>query len=260
MLLSQVIKRDRVWLITRKDEVIDDDDQRAFDDLVRRRAKREPLQYILGTQEFWGHEFIVTPDTLVPRPETELIMEATLEIMQDRNRTVRIIDLCTGTGCLAVSLAKELTSAHIIATDTSEKALAVARQNTRRHSVGAQIRFLPGDLFGPLEELDIRGQVDIIVSNPPYIRTGDLSSLQPEVRDYEPAVALIAGPEGTEIHQRIISEAPLFLKKHGILIMEMGMGQAEAISQMVAAASVYDIPRIQKDLAGIERIIVVRKK
>ncbi len=260
LILSHVIKRDRVWLITRRDDVLDDDDQRAFYDLVMRRARREPLQYIIGNQEFWGNDFMVTPDTLIPRPETELIIEATLELMPDRNGTVRIIDLCTGAGCLAVSLAKELTSAHIIATDTSEKALAVARENTRRHAVGSRIRFLQGDLFEPLEELDIREQVDIIVSNPPYVRTGDLPSLQPEVRDYEPAVALIAGPEGTEIHQRIISAASLFLKKHGTLIMEMGMGQAEALTRMVGATGVYDKPGIQKDLAGIERVIVAKKR
>lgn len=260
VLLSHVIKRDRAWIITHQDEVLDDKQQGDFTGSIQRRAKREPLQYIIGNQEFWGHEFIVTPDTLIPRPETELIIEATLGTMRDRSRKVKIIDLCTGTGCLAISLAKELTSAHIIATDTSEKALAVARENTRRHGVVGQIRFLRGDLFEPLEELDIRGQVDIIVANPPYVRTGDLPALQPEVRDYEPPVALIAGPEGTEIHQRIIYTAPLFLKKHGALIMEMGMGQAEALTRMVAAAGAYDTPEIHKDLAGIERVIVARKK
>jgi release factor glutamine methyltransferase len=260
VLLSQVIKRDRAWLITRKEEVLDSTDQRIFDDLVRRRANREPLQYIIGNQEFWGLEFKVTPDTLIPRPESELIIDATLGIMQDRNRAVRIIDLCTGTGCLAVSLAKELTSAYIIATDTSEKALAVARENARGHDVAGRIRFFTGDLFEPLEELDIRGQLDIIVSNPPYVRAGDLPALQREVKDYEPAMALVAGPEGTGIHQRIISSAHLFLQKNGTLIMEMGMGQAEALTRMVKAEGVYDTIEIQKDLAGIERVIIAKKK
>jgi release factor glutamine methyltransferase len=259
VLLSHIIKRDRGWLITRREEVLGEDDQRRFDALVLRRAKREPLQHLIGNQEFWGREFLVTPDTLIPRPETEFIIEAALDLVHDRNEMVRIIDLCTGTGCLAISLAKELAGARVIATDTSEKALAVARENARRHDVAGRIRFFSGDLFGPLEELDIRGQVDIIVANPPYVRAGDLPALQPEVKDFEPAVALIAGPEGTEIHQRIISTASLFLKKHGTLIMEMGMGQAEALLRMVNAAGVYDKPGIQKDLAGIERVIMARK-
>lgn len=259
VLLSHGIKRDRVWLITHRDDVLDDNDQRAFDETIRRRAKREPLQYITGTQEFWGLEFTVTPDVLIPRPETEFIIEAALASVQDRNSPVRIIDLCTGTGCIAVSLAKELAFAHVIATDMSEKALDVARENTRRHGVSERIRFLTGDVFEPLEELDLRGRVDIIVSNPPYVRAGDLPALQPEVSEYEPVMALIAGPEGTEIHQRIISAASLFLKRHGVLIMEMGMGQTEALMRMVEATGVYGKPGILKDLAGIERVIVLKK-
>ena len=183
--------------------------------LIERRAQREPLQYITGRQEFWGLDFMVTPDVLIPRPETELIVETALAACQDRSRPLTIIDLCTGSGCIAISLAKELPAARIFATDTSAKALAVARENARRHGVSDRIRFLEGDLFGPLEELDLQGQVDIIVSNPPYVPSGDRPALQPEVRDYEPELALFAGPEGTEIHRRIIGTAPRFLKKNG---------------------------------------------
>jgi release factor glutamine methyltransferase len=260
VLLSHIIMKDRVWLITHRDDELDDKHQRDFADVIHRRTRREPLQHIIGNQEFWGLEFIVSPDVLIPRPETEFIIEAALAIVQDRNTPVRIIDLCTGSGCIAVSLAKELTAARIIATDASEKALALARENTRRHGVSEHIRFLLGDLFEPLKELDIRGQIDIIVSNPPYVQAGDLSTLQPEVRDYEPEMALIAGPKGTEMAKRIIQLAPEYLKKNGALIMEMGLGQAEALTRMVEATGAYGNRELLKDLAGIERVIVVRKK
>ena len=259
VLLSHIIRKDRVWLITHRDDVLDDKNRRDFDEAIRRRTKREPLQYIIGNQEFWGLEFKVTPDVLIPRPETEFIIEAALAIVQDRNRPVRIIDLCTGSGCIAVSLAKELTAAHVIATDASEIALAVARENARSHSVADRIRFLEGDLFEPLKELDIRGQIDIIVSNPPYVRAGDLTTLQPEVRDYEPKLALVAGPEGTEFAAQIIKHATEYLNKNGALIMEMGLGQAGALTRMTEATGAYSKPEVLKDLAGIERVIVAKK-
>jgi release factor glutamine methyltransferase len=259
VLLSHIIVKDRVWLITHRDDVLDEKLQRDFADMIQRRTRREPLQHIIGNQEFWGLVFKVSPDVLIPRPETEFIVEAALAIVQDRNTLVRIIDLCTGSGCIAVSLAKELTAARVIATDVSEKALAVARENTRRHGVSEHIRFLLGDLFEPLEELDIRGQMDIIVSNPPYVQAGDLSTLQPEVRDYEPEMALISGPEGTEMAKRIIQRAPEYLKKNGALIMEMGLGQAKALTRMVEATGAYGYSELLKDLAGIERVLIVRK-
>ncbi|MGC1454363.1 MAG: peptide chain release factor N(5)-glutamine methyltransferase [Nitrospirota bacterium] len=259
VLLSHIMRKNRVWLITHGDNVLDDNDQRDFDRAVRRRTGREPLQHIIGNQEFWGLEFKVTPDVLIPRPETEFIIEAALTIAEDRNRQVRIIDLCTGSGCIAVSLAKELSASRLIATDASMRALAVARENARDHGVADRIRFLEGDLFAPLEELDIRAGIDIIVSNPPYVKSGDLPTLQPEVRDYEPEMALIAGPGGTEIAATIITIAPEYLKKNGALIMEMGLGQAKTLIRMIEATGAYGKPEILKDLAGIERVLVARK-
>lgn len=259
MLLSRIIRRDRVWLISHRDDVLDDKNQRDFDEAIQRRSKSEPLQYIIGNQEFWGLEFKVTPDVLIPRPETELIIEAALTLVPVRNKAVRIIDLCTGSGCIAVSLAKELAFAHVIATDASEKALEVARENARAHGVADRIRYLEGDLFEPLKELDIRGQIDIIVSNPPYVRESDLPALQSEVKDYEPLMALVAGPEGTEMAQRIIKHASEYLKKNGALILEMGLGQTGALTRMTEAIGSYCKPEVLKDLAGIERVIVARK-
>jgi release factor glutamine methyltransferase len=259
VLLRHALRRDRAWLLAHIQDGIDDAHRRIFERTIERRTLREPLQYITGRQEFWGLDFLVTPDVLIPRPETELLIETALGAVPDRNKPVTIVDLCTGSGCIAVSLARELPSARIFATDTSAKALEVARENARVHEVPGGIRFLEGDLFGPLEELDIRGQVDIIVSNPPYVPLGERRTLQPEVRDYEPAAALFAGPDGTELHRRIIGTAPRFLKGKGCLIMEMGLGQADKLRQMVRDAGAYDSPSVLKDLAGIERVIEARK-
>jgi release factor glutamine methyltransferase len=259
VLLRYAITRDRAWLLAHMQEELADDHRDSFERAVARRVRREPLQYITGRQEFWGLEFMVTPDVLIPRPETELIIESAVRSVRDRNRPQRIIDLCTGSGCIAVCLAKELPQARILATDTSSQAISVARGNARQNGVADRIRFLEGDLFSPLEELDIHGQVDIIVSNPPYVPSGDFSALQPEVRDYEPKMALLAGPDGTQVQRRIINEASRFLMNHGLLIVEMGLGQADPLAQLIRQRKDYGSLEILKDLAGIDRVIVAKK-
>lgn len=253
------MSRDRAWLITHIHDALDTESIRAFEAAVHRRAQREPLQYIIGKQEFRGLEFIVSPDVLIPRPETELVVESALKLVGNREQQVTIVDLCTGSGCIAISLAQELKAARTFAVDISGRALDVARENARKHGVQDHIRFIEGDLFRPLEELDIRGQVDIMVSNPPYVQSGDRPALQPEVRDYEPAMALFAGPQGTEIHRELIDAAPAYLKQHGALIMEMGLGQAERLKRMAQETGAYGVPEVFKDLAGIERVIVAKK-
>ncbi len=260
LLLCHTLGKDRAWLLAHIREAVDEQHRELFEQAVDRRALREPLQYILGKQEFWGLDFMVTQDVLIPRPETELIIETALTLVPNKDVRLTILDLCTGSGCIAVSLAKELASARIFASDKSEKALDVARENARRHGVADRVRFLEGDLFGSLEELDLRGRVDIMVSNPPYVPSEEYSTLQPEVRDHEPRMALLAGQNGTEIHQRIIDEAPEFLRSEGALIMEMGMGQAEALVHMIRENGTFNKPDVLKDLAGIERVIVARKK
>jgi release factor glutamine methyltransferase len=260
VLLCHVLNKDRAWMLAHFRERLDGKLCGIFEYAVERRAKREPLQYITGKQEFWGLEFAVSPEVLIPRPETELIVETVLNRMQDKNRPLALVDLCTGSGCIAVALANELPQARIIATDKSAGALAVARGNALRHHVLDRIMFYEGDLTDPLESLDIDGQVDIIVSNPPYVRSSDYPALQPEVRDYEPALALFAGPEGTEIHQRIINEAIRYLKSNGLIIVEMGIGQAETLVNKLKENGQYGSFEILRDLAGIERVIAARKK
>lgn len=259
VLLSYIVDKNRAWLLTHGSDAIDSRLDATYKGAIDRRSRREPLQYIIGKQEFWGLEFGVTPDVLIPRPETELVVETAVQRIRAAVTTATIIDLCTGSGCIAISIAKESLTARIFATDRSGVALAIARENARKHGVSDRIRFLEGDLLDPLTELDLGGQADIITVNPPYIRSGDLKGLQPEVRDYEPEIALIAGSEGTEIAHRIIETAPAFLKKHGALIMEMGMGQGEELCKMVAATGAYGALEILKDLAGIDRVIAARR-
>jgi len=259
VLLGHVLGRDRAWLLAHNQDEIDAQSLRMYERAIDRRAVREPLQYITGKQEFWGLPFKVTPDVLIPRPETEFVVEAALKAVSMAPAPI-IIDLCTGSGCIAISLAKELQNAQVFATDRSEPALDIAQENARRNEVAGRIRFLVGDLFAPIRELDLQGRVDVIATNPPYIPANDLAGLQPEVRDFEPEMALIAGPIGTEIGAAILQQAPVFLKKGGALIMEMGIGQAEAYSAILRDTGNYRTPEIVKDLAGIDRVLVARKR
>lgn len=259
LLLRHVLGRDRAWLIVHRDDIIDDKSRELFEDAVRRRAMREPLQYITGRQEFWGLDFLVTPDVLIPRPETELVVQTALERIK-QSISPLVVDLCTGSGCIAISIAKEHKGSRIIAIDVSARALEVARENSHRHSVSERIQFMEGDLFGPIAELSIRGMVDVIAANPPYIPAREIHALQPEVRDFEPAVALCAGPDGTEIQMRIIKEAPDFLKKDGHLVMEIGRGQGPALMKAVKETRRFHNPMLLNDLAGIERVIVAKKE
>ncbi len=259
LLLGHALGRDRAWLVAHYPDEMEPRALLVYERLLDRRAAREPLQYITGRQEFWGLEFLVSPAVLVPRPETELVVESALRSLQAVPAPL-IIDLCTGSGCIAVSLARELPGSRVFALDRSGDALEAARENARRHAVADRIRLLEGDLFAPLAELDLAGKVDLVSANPPYIRTGELASLQPEVRDFEPEVALIAGPRGTEIAERIIAEAPGCLRGGGCLVMEMGMGQAGELKRFAAGTGLYSAIAILKDLAGIERVIVAKKK
>lgn len=258
LLFCHAAKRDRAWLLAHFNDHAGQEIISVFGRLVARRIRREPVQYITGFREFWGLEFIVTPAVLIPRPETEFIVEACISEAAGKTAPI-IIDLCTGSGCIAVSLAREMPTARIFATDASHGALTIARQNAARHGVSGSIRFLEGDLFAPLLELNIQGAVDIIAANPPYISSEDAAGLQPEVRYYEPKEALVAGPQGTEIQRRIIESAPKFLKSGGVLVMEMGANQADALKGMIYKGAAFKDPQVLKDLAGIERVIIARR-
>ena len=259
LLLCHALGRDRAWLLVHMQDQLNAPGERVYEQYIDRRAVREPLQYITGLQEFWGLPFIVTPDVLIPRPETEFVVEAALKAVRGNYSPV-IVDLCTGSGCIAISIAKELPGARVFATDRSDAALDIAGKNALQNGVADRIQFLSGDLFIPLNRTDIVGRIDVITANPPYIRRDELPVLQPEVRDFEPEVALIAGPSGTEIAERIIDAATAYLRSGGSLIMEMGFGQAEGLRSIIEMTGRYQVTEILKDLAGIERIIVAVKK
>jgi len=258
-LLCHVLGRDRAWLLAHGTDRMDSDAGQMYSRVLDRRATREPLQYILGTQGFWGLEFLVTPEVLIPRPESELVVETALRLLKDMPAP-RIIDLCTGSGCIAVSLAHEMPGARILAVDRSSEALAVARTNARMHGTADRIRFFEGDLFAQLAVVARGAGIDVITANPPYIRTDELATLQPEVRDFEPEQALIAGPEGTEVAERIILAAPEYLGRGGALVMEMGAGQAGALGKTIERTGRYGPAEVLKDLAGIERVIVAKRQ
>ena len=226
--------------------------------LVERRVGREPLQYILGTQEFFGLEFDVNQAVLIPRPETELLVEyVTQRISVERQATV--VDVCTGSGCIAVAIARLRPCARLIAIDLSNASLDVARVNAARHAVGERITWLEGDLLGPLAGQKVDGCIDVIVSNPPYIADADWATLQPEVRLFEPRGALVAGPQGTEFHERLLQEAGQYLSSGGVLIMEIGAGQARAMRRIVDQISGYRFHQLVYDAAGLERVVIVER-
>jgi release factor glutamine methyltransferase len=227
--------------------------------LCDRRASREPLQYILGSQEFYGHEFRVSPDVLIPRPETQLLVEQALEHCQGAIAP-RVADIGTGSGCLAVTLASSLPGAIVYATDMSAPALDVAQDNAVRHRVADRITFVQGDLLEPLALLGLQGQLTAVVANPPYIPDTDLDSLQPEVARFEPRTALAGGPAGLALHRRLIAAAAAFLIRGGWLMMEVGLDQAQAVVEMLAASGLYGRVHATRDASGIERVVCASKE
>jgi len=227
-------------------------------EMIERRVGREPLQYILGTQEFCELEFDVNPAVLIPRPETELLVEYVAQrIPAERQAT--IVDVCTGSGCIAVAIARLRPRARVIATDLSNPSLDVARQNATRHAVGERITWLEGDLLGPLVKQELEGRIDVIVSNPPYIAEADWATLQPEVRLFEPRGALVAGPHGTELHERLLQESGRYLSPGGALIMEIGAGQARVMRRIVDQIPWLRFHRLVYDAAGLERVVIVEQ-
>ena len=247
-----------IMLLADRDRLLSHAELVAARGLVERRVGREPLQYILGTQEFCGLEFDVNPAVLIPRPETELLVEYVAQrISAERQAT--IVDVCTGSGCIAVAIARLRPCARVIATDLSNPSLDVARQNATRHEVCERITWLEGDLLRPLAEQGMEGRIDVIVSNPPYIAEADWATLQPEVRLFEPRGALVAGPQGTELHERLLQEAGRYLSPGGALIMEIGAGQARAMRRIVDQISGYRFHRLVYDAAGFERVVIVER-
>ncbi len=252
LLARTVLDWDRAVLLARQRDPVPPTLEPAYSALLARRAAREPMAYIRGQQEFWGLAFDVTPDVLIPRPETECIVEEALERAPSGGYR-RIIDAGTGSGCIAVALATECAGAEIVATDVSLSALDVARRNAERHQVLSRINFIVCDLLEGAPR-----DADLIVSNPPYIPEIDARQLQPEVRDHEPATALFAGDDGLGVLRRLLSTAAGHLAPAGTLIVEFGAGQAPAV-RALAESSGWRVTHIRQDLQAIPRTAVLRR-
>jgi release factor glutamine methyltransferase len=224
-----------------------------FDAAIARRAAREPLAYIVGCREFWGLSFEVTPDVLIPRPETELIVTAALDLHPDANAAIAVADVGTGSGAIAIAIAHERPRASVLATDISQAALAVARRNAARHQLADRISFTAADLLD-----GVNGPFDLIVANPPYVRDRDSRGLQPEVRN-EPDVALFGGAEGLDAITRLLADAPPRLAAGAHLVFEFGFGQEIDVERLVECAPSLTLVELRRDIQGIARTAIVAR-
>ena len=274
LLLMHTLERDRAWIYAHPEDELDATAREQYFSLIAKRASGVPTQHLTGHQEFWGLDFEVTPDVLIPRPETEHVIEIALERLgigpdagsPRRKMEFRIADVGTGSGCIAIMLAHELPAAQIIATDISAAALEVARRNAVRHGVASRIDFVECNLLdslhhrspvtihtSPTLSASQSPQLDLIASNPPYIGRQEAATLPREVREHEPEVALFGGETGTEIYAPLIAQAATLLKPGGILVLELGHNSAEHVSRLLDAPEWTSVA-ITYDLAGIARV------
>jgi len=255
LLLLHVLHIDRAILLAHPDRMLTAEEFAAYQAAIERRLGNEPIQYITGQQEFFGLLLKVTPATLIPRPETEHLVEAVLERVP-HDREIDILDVGTGTGAIALALAANLPQARLTAVDLSAAALAVARENASTHHLDRRIRFFWSDLLATLPADKQDAAFDAIVSNPPYIPETDRAELHPQVRDHEPAEALFAGTTGLDIYRRLIPQAHLALKPGGLLALEIGHGQSEALSSLLEG---WQNVTLVADLQQIPRVILAQK-
>jgi release factor glutamine methyltransferase len=267
LVLMHVLGRDRAWIYTHPEDTLEPAAVDLYFALVARRAAGEPTQYLTGKQEFWGLEFEVTPAVLIPRPETEHVVEVALERLGARgikiNMTtglpsprLRIADVGTGSGCIAVVLAHELPHAEVLATDISGVALEVARRNATRHGLGDRVHFLRADLLDSVKE---PGSFDLIASNPPYVARNESHELPREVREHEPDLALFGGPTGAEIYPRLIEQAAAALRRKGILVLELGYDSLDHVRPLLYGQTAWVNVSVTNDLAGIPRVIAAER-
>jgi release factor glutamine methyltransferase len=254
-LLRHLLGWDRAALIARGTSALPAAEEERFLALVDARAARRPLQHLTGTQAFWRHDFVVTPDVLIPRPETEILVEAALEAMRDLVAPV-VVDVGAGSGCVALSLAAERPDAVVHAIDASAAALAVAAENARRLGLSGRVDLHEGDLLEPVAGL--RGAVHLVVSNPPYVDPSEIPSLAPEVRDHEPRAALVAPDPPYGIYERLAAQAVQTLRPGGRLLVEVGRGMGDGVAARLRTAGLVGV-ETRPDLAGIARVVSGRR-
>lgn len=246
-LLGFALQKDKTFLIAHSEYKLSPAEEKQFQNFLRRRAKREPFQYITGKQEFYGLDFEVTKDVLIPRPETELIVESAIEVLPEN---AKFCEVGIGSGCISVSILHKVKTASAIGLDISEKALHIAEKNAETHNVFDRLELKISDVFDILSD----EKFDLIVSNPPYISSEDIKNLQTEVRDFEPLSALTDGKDGFSIIKKIIEDAPNFLKPHGFLLMEIGFNQSDKVKQMFSS-KIWQSVEVLPDLQNIPRTV-----
>jgi release factor glutamine methyltransferase len=251
-LLRHALGWDRAALLADPGHVVPESEAERFRALVQRRACREPLQYIVGTQAFWKHELLVTPAVLIPRPETELLVETGLELLRGVEKPV-VVDVGTGSGCIALAIAAERPDAEVHATDVSGEALEVARENARRLGLEGGVTFHHGQLLEPLSGLE----VSLVLSNPPYVSPGDRDTLAPEVRDHEPAEALFPPGDALSVYRRLVPAAARLLRAGGALAVEISPLIPDEVVRLFADAGFAGM-RVRADLAGLARVVSAR--
>jgi release factor glutamine methyltransferase len=258
VLLRQVLGIEKTQLYSALDEPLSAGHRLRFQETLKRRMRREPVAYITGRKEFWSLDFVVNSEVLIPRPETELLAEVALDrLKKAASGAPNILDLGTGSGNIAVCLAKERLEANIVAVDIASSALEVARINSRRHGVSERIDLIHGDLFAALG--GEKKLFDLIVSNPPYIRTGEFSLLAPEISQWEPVTALAGGRDGIEYYRRIIGEAREYLAPGSSIVLEIGADMAPVVTELFARSGCYGPASVYQDYAGKDRVISATK-
>jgi release factor glutamine methyltransferase len=261
LLLARSLNLSREGLYRNFHSPLKEREREALEKMIQRRISGEPLQYILEHQEFWSIDFKVDPRVLIPRPETELLVEQSLLILSENSLSgiPSVLEIGTGSGAIAIALAKEGKNIFLVATDISRGALVLAKENAESAGVQHRIEFVNGDLFGPLCPSKGRKPFDLILSNPPYVVRPEMELLAREVRDYEPTIALDGGEDGLEFYRRIITGAPFYLREGGWLLLEIGHGQGEKVAEQIERSAAFLKPQILPDLSGIERVVKAQK-
>ena len=262
LLLAHVLDCPRLKLYTDYERVVGDRPLATFRDLVRRAGEEEPIAYLTGRAHFYTLEIDVTRDVLIPRPDTETLVENVAQTVRHQPglEAARVLDLCTGSGCVAIAIAKHVRAATVLATDVSEAAAAVARRNVEMHKLGDRITVAVGDLFAPIATVVDARPFDLIVSNPPYIATDLIPKLDRSVRDYEPRLALDGGPDGLDLHRRILAKAADHLTPTGRVFLEIAFDQGPAAVDATTAAGAFDDVRLLKDFNGHDRVLTARRR
>lgn len=256
ILLAEVLGCKRIELYARFEAAPTDDQRAKYRELVRKAAEHEPIAYLVGHKEFYSLDFLVTPDVLIPRPETELLVEHSLAWCQTHPRDrYDLLEVGTGSGCVAIAISKRRPSVHAVASDLSEAALGVAAENIRRHELAERIRTVQADLLKLPKEIIPPGGFDLIVSNPPYVAEKDRDQLPENVRKYEPAIALFAGSDGLDLYRRMASDAPALLKPGGCLLLEIGISQADGVEALLSASGKLKASGRYKDINKIDRAL-----